>query len=674
MMVHPADADLSRMDCIAIQQLEVSYDGQAAHAAAAPHRGRNALDAAVLGYVNVAALRQHIRPTERVHGIFTRAGDKPNIVPEHAAALWYVRSDTMETLQPLKDRVLTCLEAGAQAAGCRCQHAWDDHPVRRLERQRPDASRVRLQLRPSRSGNPRARCTAAGGGLDRHGQRQLPRAVHPPDDPGRAARRAHPHAPSSPQHARGEAADRAVLDGAKAMAMTVIDLWADEELLGAGDRRSSSGPRLAARGRSEPTAGPRTVPPGHEPSRDRCGSGPSMTLRDDVRLGVVHPRRGGHPPALLHQPRRARLRAREPPRGREGGPVRPLLAEREEPPAPVPGRVHRRAGHRRRPDGGRHRRPQAGRRPLREGLLRVRRRLGGPARRRPPGLRAGVEPPDQDPRVGAAGQLSGAEHPLHRLRRSTRRSLSLLPGPGRAHVALRHPLRGRPGPPVRHLRVAGGRRAGPRARHRAQAGRRQRFRVPPGHAGQGARRGAGHPAGGVALERRDLRLGPGLRGPPDPHAHPPTARGQVVQRADAARAAQGDPELPPPGGPPRTGRGLERLPGADPHCHRGRREQALRGRSTGREPGGDPGGLGSRRRGEAPGRHLLRLVVAVGTPDRRAGAGPVHGRPGRADPGLRGRPDEPPSQARASLRAHRTTASTSSPTTGRSGTSSATGC
>jgi hypothetical protein len=65
------------------RRLEVDYEGEAAHAAAAPHRGRNALDAAVLGYVNVAALRQHIRPTERVHGIFTHGGDKPNIVPKN---------------------------------------------------------------------------------------------------------------------------------------------------------------------------------------------------------------------------------------------------------------------------------------------------------------------------------------------------------------------------------------------------------------------------------------------------------------------------------------------------------------------------------------------------------------------------------------------------------------
>ena len=91
MMIHPAGADLRSMNAIAIQQCHVSYAGKAAHAAAAPHKGRNALDAAVLGYMNIAALRQHIKPDERIHGIFTDSGDAANIVPAKAGAIWYVR-------------------------------------------------------------------------------------------------------------------------------------------------------------------------------------------------------------------------------------------------------------------------------------------------------------------------------------------------------------------------------------------------------------------------------------------------------------------------------------------------------------------------------------------------------------------------------------------------------
>src|SRR5207245_3923966 len=121
MMVHPAGVDRTEIDAIAIATWEVEYRGQAAHAAAFPQRGRNALDAAVLGYNAVAALRQHIRPDERVHGVFTKAGDKPNIVPDHTVAEWYVRSPTLASLQPLKERVRACLEAGATAAGCRME-------------------------------------------------------------------------------------------------------------------------------------------------------------------------------------------------------------------------------------------------------------------------------------------------------------------------------------------------------------------------------------------------------------------------------------------------------------------------------------------------------------------------------------------------------------------------
>src|SRR6478609_1962677 len=128
LMVHPADVELRWMTTIAIHRLEVVYRGQSAHAAAAPWLGNNALDAAVLGYMNVAALRQHIRPEERIHGVFTDGGDKPNIVPARAAMQWYVRAATVESLQPLKERVLTALRAGADATGCEMEHTWLEPP------------------------------------------------------------------------------------------------------------------------------------------------------------------------------------------------------------------------------------------------------------------------------------------------------------------------------------------------------------------------------------------------------------------------------------------------------------------------------------------------------------------------------------------------------------------
>jgi amidohydrolase len=230
MMVHPADADLSWMDCLANQQLVIDYEGEAAHAAAAPHRGRNALDAAVLGYVNVAALRQHIRPTERIHGIFTHGGDKPNIVPHRAAMLWYVRSDTVEALQPLKARVLACLEAGATAAGCTCSWEWEDHPYADMLDSAPVLAAYRANSarlgREVRDPDPSRRVV---GSTDMGNISYLLPSIHPmvkvaPDG-------VPIHTPAFTEFAITEEADRAVLDAAKAMAMTVVDLWATEGLL-----------------------------------------------------------------------------------------------------------------------------------------------------------------------------------------------------------------------------------------------------------------------------------------------------------------------------------------------------------------------------------------------------------------------------------------------------------
>ena len=248
---------------------------------------------------------------------------------------------------------------------------------------------------------------------------------------------------------------------------------------GAGRRR-----RAAAPGRG-----------GHVGSPAGAAAPYDLAPYDGLRQRGLHPRRGRRPPAVLHQPRRAGVRPRQPARGGEGGAVRPLLALAQEPAPAVPRRVRGRPRHRRRRHRRRHRRAAAGRGALRPGLLRVRRRLGGPARRRAPGVRAGVEPADQGARVGPAHVVPRAEHPLHRLRRPPRRPLPLLPRPRGAGQPDGPALRGRPRPHVRHLRRDGRDDARLLPRALPQGPRRQRLRAPPGAQGQGARRRAGRPAG-----------------------------------------------------------------------------------------------------------------------------------------------------------------------------------
>lgn len=231
MMVHPAGADLALMNVIAIHQMKVRYHGQAAHAAAFPHKGRNALDAAVLGYMNVAALRQHIKPNERIHGIFTHAGDKPNIVPSFAAAEWYVRSPTLKSLDKLKPRVVACLEAGAQAAGCEIEIEWQDPAYADMV-----DNRAMLELYTANAAatgrtlvDPSAGGEQVVGSTDMGNVSYVVPSIHPMIKVAPAHLSI--HTPEFAEYTASADGDQAVIDGAKAMAMTVADLWLQPDVL-----------------------------------------------------------------------------------------------------------------------------------------------------------------------------------------------------------------------------------------------------------------------------------------------------------------------------------------------------------------------------------------------------------------------------------------------------------
>lgn len=229
MMVHPANHELSVFHAVAVHRVAARYTGAAAHAAAAPEKGRNALDAAVLGYNAVAALRQHIRDDERIHGVFTDGGAKPNIVPATAASEWYVRSTNLTSLQSLKQRVITCLQAGADAAGCEVDFVWADPPYADMNDNPALLERYLDNLGTlGRSVTPASEARVVGSTDMGNVSYQVP-SIHPmikvaPDD-------VPIHTPAFAEHARGPDGDAAVIDGAKALAMTAMDCWLDESVM-----------------------------------------------------------------------------------------------------------------------------------------------------------------------------------------------------------------------------------------------------------------------------------------------------------------------------------------------------------------------------------------------------------------------------------------------------------
>ena len=133
MMVHPAPYDVATPNLIASTTFDAEYTGKEAHAAAWPELGINAADALTVAQVAIGLLRQHIIATDRVHGIITKGGDAANIVPAHTSARYKVRSERVDDLERLRERVIRCFEAGATATGAKLEITGGESPYAHVD-------------------------------------------------------------------------------------------------------------------------------------------------------------------------------------------------------------------------------------------------------------------------------------------------------------------------------------------------------------------------------------------------------------------------------------------------------------------------------------------------------------------------------------------------------------
>jgi amidohydrolase len=231
MMVHPAPVDVVAQPFSALWEFDVHYHGRAAHASAFPHLGINAADALVVAQTAIGLLRQHILPTDRIHGIITRGGEAPNVVPAHAAARYNVRGETRGDLDAVRAKVLRCFEAGALATGARMEvretgpaYAEMRHDAVLGALYRSNAERLGRWFPDLGTGN------RAIGSTDMGNVSQILPAIHPMI--GIDSLPAVNHQPEFAAHCVSAAADRALLDGALALAWTAIDAARDRELNG----------------------------------------------------------------------------------------------------------------------------------------------------------------------------------------------------------------------------------------------------------------------------------------------------------------------------------------------------------------------------------------------------------------------------------------------------------
>jgi len=229
MMVHPGVHDTAVVQALACEALEVEFFGKAAHASARPHMGINALEAMINSFTAINSLRQHIRDKARIHGIITDGGEAANIIPDHAAARLLVRAEDDAYLDELKQRVINCFIGAAAASGARLEYKWGDTryaPLRNnLTLARLFQQNMQLLGREMQFTHP----NDALASTDMGNVSQLVPGIQP--FVAVAPVEVSTHSPQFASAAASESAVRGLLDAAKALAMTVVDIVASSEIV-----------------------------------------------------------------------------------------------------------------------------------------------------------------------------------------------------------------------------------------------------------------------------------------------------------------------------------------------------------------------------------------------------------------------------------------------------------
>lgn len=260
MMVHPGSVDLIEPAMIAAGTFDIHFYGKEAHASAFPEQGINAADALTIAQTAIGLLRQHIHPTDRIHGIITKGGDAANVIPSHTEAKYIIRSQTIDELTILRKKVLRCFEAGALATGATLKVIENEKPYAQVIHDHDLAAyyksnaeqlgRAFLDSLNDNKSQPLSwknkfflyllkqvgisskdlkpilgKFTAS---TDMGNVSLVIPSIHPTI--GIDAGKAVPHQPEFTARCNTPSADQAVFDGALAMAWTIIDIASDAKL------------------------------------------------------------------------------------------------------------------------------------------------------------------------------------------------------------------------------------------------------------------------------------------------------------------------------------------------------------------------------------------------------------------------------------------------------------
>jgi metal-dependent amidase/aminoacylase/carboxypeptidase family protein len=228
--VHPGNRDTAVAYALACLELDIEFEGRAAHAAARPEAGVNAVDAMVAAFASIGLLRQQLRDSSRVHGIITDGGQAVNVIPHHTAAKLLVRTeDDVYMDDELKPKVLACFEGAAKATGCTLKYHWGEesrYKTMQTNIALAEAYADNIEALGRRVVNPESKRSM--GSTDMGNVSQIVPGIHPAI--AVAPREIPIHTEKFRDYAAGESGHAALMDSAKALAMTAIDVLLDADL------------------------------------------------------------------------------------------------------------------------------------------------------------------------------------------------------------------------------------------------------------------------------------------------------------------------------------------------------------------------------------------------------------------------------------------------------------
>ena len=224
MMIHPGYENVVNPTFTTIQQYKVEFFGKDAHAAGAPEEGINALDAQIQLFVNASTYRQQMVSTNRMHGVITNGGFKPNIIPSYTSSEWYLRALNEGDLSKIESDFKNFVNAAAMSTKCRVKIESPDYRYTEIDNNKTmyelykenSLSVGRRMILQSEAARPGLGSTDMG-----NVSLAMP-SIHPmlSIDAGDAVN----HQPEYAAATLTPGGHKAIYDGAFAMGATIIDL------------------------------------------------------------------------------------------------------------------------------------------------------------------------------------------------------------------------------------------------------------------------------------------------------------------------------------------------------------------------------------------------------------------------------------------------------------------